>query len=110
MTKLKNLGDKRLKENMMITLDLARYVGELSLEIKRQIGILIDRAGYVQYVIVGDTKSIEIPQLDRTRLSGTRLRGLRLIHTHLKEEPLNEEDLADLVLLRSDYFGSFRFP
>lgn len=101
--RLKSLSEKRLKENSIISLDIARNMGELSNEINRQIGILIDRAGYVQYAIVGDTKSIEIPSLDRIRSTGTRLRGLRLVHTHLNEEILNEEDLADLVLLRLDY-------
>ena len=85
---------------------MARIMGELSLEMNRQVGILLDRSGYVQHVIVGDTSSIEIPYLDRSRSVNSRLRGLRLIHTHLKDEMLNEEDLADLVLLRLDYISA----
>ncbi|MCB1177036.1 MAG: GTPase HflX, partial [Leptospiraceae bacterium] len=84
-------------------MDLARQITEISIEISRQVGILLDRTGYVTYVIVGDQKSIEIPYLDRVRSTTNRLRGLRLIHTHLKEEPLSEEDLTDMVLLRLDY-------
>ena len=84
-------------------MDIARTLGEISREINRQIGILIDRTGHVTHVMVGDHSSIEIPYLDRVRSTGNRLRGLRLVHTHLKEEKLSEEDLADLVLLRLDY-------
>ncbi len=84
-------------------MDIARQISEISVEINRQIGVLIDRSGYITHVIVGDQKSIEIPYLDRLRTSTNRLRGLRLIHTHLNEEPLSEEDLTDLVLLRLDY-------
>ncbi|MDF3821419.1 GTPase HflX [Leptospira sp. 96542] len=100
--KLKSLSEKRLREDSIISMDLARNVGELSSEISRQIGILIDRSGYVTHLIVGNDQSIEIPHLDRYRVAHSRLRGLRLFHTHLKEEPLNQEDLMDLVLNRFD--------
>ena len=53
-------------------------------------------------VIVGDQKSVTVPDLSRYRSGIPRLRGLRLIHTHLKGEPLTQEDLADLALLRLD--------
>lgn len=87
----------------MVTHDVSRLVCEISTELSRQIGILIDRSGHITHVIVGDRHSIEIPYLDRLRSTGTRLRGLRLFHTHLKDEPLSEEDLTDLILLRLDY-------
>lgn len=83
-------------------MELARSVGEVSIEIGRQIGVLIDRPGYVTHLIVGNDHSIEIPHLDRYRVAHSRLRGLRLFHTHLKEEALNQEDLMDLVLNRFD--------
>jgi len=52
--------------------------------------------------MVGDQKSITIPDLSRYRTGIPRLRGLRLIHTHLQGEPLTQEDLTDLALLRLD--------
>jgi GTPase len=52
--------------------------------------------------MVGDQKSITIPDLSRYRTGILRLRGLRLIHTHLQGEPLTQEDLTDLTLLRLD--------
>ena len=63
-------------------MDIARIMGEISRDINRQIGILIDRTGHITHVMVGDHSSIEIPHLDRLRSTGNRLRGLRLIHTH----------------------------
>jgi len=53
-------------------------------------------------VVVGDQKTITIPDLSRYRTGILRLRGLRLIHTHLQGEPLTQEDLTDLALLRLD--------
>ncbi|MDX1958448.1 MAG: GTPase HflX, partial [Leptospiraceae bacterium] len=85
-------------------MDIAKILTEISTEIGRQVGILVERSGHISHVIVGDHKSIEIPHLDRTRSNvQNRLRGLRLVHTHLYDEALNEEDLTDLVLLRLDY-------
>ena len=103
LKKLKSLAERRVKDDLLISMEIARTLSEISLEIKRQIGLLIDRSGYCNYLIVGDNKSIEIPELDRTRSTKNRLRGMRLVHTHLFEEPLSEEDLTDLVLLRLDY-------
>ncbi|HSB05770.1 MAG TPA: GTPase HflX [Thermodesulfobacteriota bacterium] len=52
--------------------------------------------------MVGDQRSITIPDLSRYRTGTFRLRGLRLVHTHLQRELLTQEDLADLALLRLD--------
>ncbi|WP_236685555.1 GTPase HflX [Geobacter pickeringii] len=75
---------------------------ELSREIRRQIGVLIDRHGAVEYVIVGDEKGLFIPELTDYPLGRRLLRGLRFIHTHLKGESFSEDDLTDLALLRFD--------
>lgn len=64
--------------------------------------MLLQRAGHVDAVIVGDANKIMIPDLGRHRASGDRLRGLRLIHTHLKGEKLTRDDLVDLSRLRLD--------
>jgi len=74
----------------------------LSAEIGRQIAVLISRTGTVEYVIVGDEKSLLLPELKSFPLGKKRLRGLRLVHTHLKGEPINDDDLNDLLLLRLD--------
>jgi GTP-binding protein HflX len=74
----------------------------LSRETGRQVGILVDRRGAVTHVMVGDARSIELPDWGRMRAGPGRLRGLRCIHTHLAEEGLTRDDLNDLVLLRLD--------
>ncbi len=79
---------------------------ELSFETRRQIGALIDRKGYVEYVIVGDARRIELPDLKRTRVAADRFRGLRCVHTHLRGEELTQDDLTDLALLRLDLMVS----
>ncbi len=97
---------RRRVHNEVITPELARYLTELSSEIGRQIGVLIDRVGTITHVIIGDAKGIIIPPLEDYPLGRSPLRGLRLVHTHLKEEPLNQDDLTDLALLRFDLIAA----
>ncbi len=99
---LERLGRRRLKEDRLITNDLARPMTELSAEIRRQVGVLLDRAGNVEHIMIGGPSSIELPDWGRLRAGRGRLRGLRLIHTHLASEGLTRDDLTDLALLRLD--------
>ena len=74
----------------------------MSREIRRQVGVLVDRRGSVAHVMVGDAHSIELPDWGRLRAGAGRLRGLRCIHTHLAGEALTRDDMTDLALLRLD--------
>lgn len=105
-TRIERLGLKRIPADRVITQEISRRLTELSAEIGRQIGLLVDRKGEVRKIVVGDARSILIPKLDGWRVGSGRLRGLRLIHTHLKDEPLSQEDLTDLALLRLDLIAS----
>ncbi len=82
---------------------IANLLVKLSHEIKRQIGLLIDRSGKVIYVLLGDAHKIIIPVTSGYMAIPGKLKGLRLVHTHLKDEPLTQDDLTDLALLRLDY-------
>ncbi len=85
----------------MIGAEMARAVCALSRELNRQIGLLLQRSGKVEAVVVGDFKGIMIPSLSHIRSQG-RLKGLRLVHTHLAGEDISDEDLMDLLFLRLD--------
>lgn len=104
--KIELLYRRRVPPDKVLTNELARYLAEISHETNRQIGILLDRRGEVDYVVVGDHKGIVIPDLSRFRASSSRLKGLRLIHTHLNREPLSRDDLTDLALLRLDLLSA----
>ncbi len=77
-------------------------MSEISLETGRQIGVLINRKGQVEYVMVGNAKQIQMPDFGRSRVATERFRGLRCVHTHLQNEKLTQDDLTDLALLRLD--------
>ena len=100
---IESLYNFRTPPEYIIDPELARLLVELSHDIRRQIGLLLDRNGKVIYVIVGESHQIVIPvTMDYMAIPG-KLKGLRLIHTHLKGEPLTRDDLTDLALLRLDY-------
>lgn len=84
------------------THEQARELAALSRLVGRQIGILIDRRGRVEMLLVGEPTSIVIPALPRGRSGSGRLRGLRLLHTHLTPDILSQEDLMDMLFLRLD--------
>jgi GTPase len=93
---------RRVESDQVISPELARHLTELSRETHRQLGVLLDRKGDVQSVIVGDARRLELPDVGRARAGSHRLRGLRLVHTHLDGEPLTRDDHTDLALLRLD--------
>ncbi len=90
----------------VITAEIARSLSELSLETKRQIGLLINRNGNIEYIIAGDSQKVIIPAVQEARVGMGRLMGLRLVHTHLKGEILTRDDLTDLALLRLDLISA----
>ncbi len=104
--RLENFYRRRIQPQFLISPELASDLSSLSHEIRRQIGLLVNRQGKVAYVIVGDHKKIVIPSISEYRAAPGRLKGLRCIHTHLANEPLTDDDLTDLSLLRLDMMAA----
>jgi GTPase len=99
---LERLYRRRVPPDRVTSPELARALTERSAGIGRQVGVLINRRGQIEYVVVGDAGKISLPDLGRQRAGLGRLRGLRLVHTHLRGEPLTRDDLVDLAMLRLD--------
>lgn len=102
LSALTRLFNRRFPAEDVYTLEQAREIALLSRAVGRQIGLLVDRKGRVQTVIVGEAGGLLIPELPRTRGGAGRLRGLRLVHTHLTADGLSQEDLMDMLFLRLD--------
>jgi GTPase len=106
LRRIENLYRRRIPPEFLITSELANDISILSHEIHRQIGLLVNRAGKIAFVIVGDQQKIVIPDTSEYRAAPGRLKGLRCIHTHLQKEPLSKDDLTDLALLRLDMMAA----
>ena len=96
---------RKVKDDVLVTPELARHLADLSREINRQVGVLIDRGGHVDRVIVGEPSRLYLPDIGRARGGAGRFRGLRLVRTELRQQALTREDLADLSKLRLDAVG-----
>ncbi len=99
---MEHLYRRRIPPEKVVTLDVARECADLTFETRRQIGLLVNRQGQIESVIIGNGQELVIPNLSRTRSGLRLLRGVRLVHTHLKNQPLTQDDLTDLALLRLD--------
>jgi GTP-binding protein HflX len=107
LRRLEKMYQRRIPPAQIITLEFARQLTEISHEIGRQVGVLVDRKGHVTDVVVGDATKIVLPAQDRSRLGHSRFNGLRCLHTHIRgEKGLTHDDLTDLAMLRLDLMAA----
>jgi GTP-binding protein HflX len=99
---LERLYRRRVPFDRLTTPELTKSLCEVSQSTRRQVGVLVDRAGTVHWVVIGDASKLDLPDIGRLRGAAGRFRGLRLIHTHFGNEPLTRDDLVDLTRLRLD--------
>ena len=86
LRRLEKMYQRRIPPPQIVTPEFARQLTEISHEIGRQVGVLVDRKGHVTDVVVGDATKIVLPAQDRSRLSHSRFNGLRCLHTHIRGE------------------------
>jgi GTPase len=107
LRRLEKMYQRRIPPPQIVTPEFARQLTEISHEIGRQVGVLVDRKGHVTDVVVGDATKIVLPAQDRSRLGHSRFNGLRCLHTHIRgEKGLTHDDLTDLALLRLDLMAA----
>ena len=101
LKKLGNLNRRRFPPEELILPEQARDLAALSLELGRQVGVLVSRKGQVEQVLVGARDSLPRPDLRRLRRGRTRLAGYYLLRTCLGGG-LHRGDLEALAALRLD--------
>jgi GTP-binding protein HflX len=104
--RIETLYHHRIPPEAIISEPLAAEICAISHDIRRQVGLLINRSGKIDSVIIGDHQGIMLPDTSHYKAPPGRLKGLRCVHTHLKQEPLTPDDLTDLALLRLDLMGA----
>ncbi|QTA80353.1 GTPase [Desulfonema limicola] len=104
--RLESFYGRRIPNEYIISPDLGRDLVQISHEIRRQIGLLINRSGKIVCLVVGDAQEIVIPDTPDYRTIPGRLKGLRCVHTHLDNTGLSSDDLTDLALLRLDMMAA----
>jgi GTP-binding protein HflX len=99
---LERIFRRRVPPDQIATPELIRSLAEASRVSKRQVGALVHRSGVVDYVVVGTSTGLMLPDIGRLRAADGRFRALRLVHTHLFGEALTRDDLVDLTRLKLD--------
>ena len=105
---LERIWRRRVDPHVVVTPELAAYLCEVSHQVKRQVGVMLDRRGDILHVIIGDQDKIMLPDLGPRRAGQGRFRGIRLVHTHLRGEPLTRDDFMDLAKLHLDAIAAIR--
>ena len=102
---LERLYRRRVPVDQVLSLEAAKTLAQFTHEIRRPIGLVLNRRGAVQDVLVGAGTEPSPTTLAAYRASPRSLRGLRLIRSQVKEQPISQEDLTMLGLLRLDMIG-----
>ena len=105
MAAVERLYRRRVPHDKVLSLELAKAMCQLSLEIRRPLAVLLSRRGQVQEIIIGTDLTLSPTTLSKFRAGSRSLRGLRLIRTQLHDQPLSQESLTDLAYLRLDLLG-----
>jgi GTP-binding protein HflX len=103
---LENLYQFRTPPEDLVSKEQLEALVAISHDIRRQVGILVERSGKTLHVIAGEPHRIMIPDTPDFKTLPGRLKGLRCIHTHLNQEALTRDDLTDLALLRLDFMAA----
>ncbi|MDD3013906.1 MAG: GTPase HflX [Candidatus Gastranaerophilales bacterium] len=103
ISKLEKIYRKKVPTNQIINIELAEAISEISLEINKEIAIIINRRGQIINVTVGDAQMVQLPKFKNVREGRARLCGLRCIHTHPNGTyELSRADLTALLDIRLD--------
>jgi GTP-binding protein HflX len=100
--RLERLYRRRVPPRTIVTHELARELAAISRTLNRRVGALVDRAGRIERVTVGDARRVEVPRRPSAPAGRMRFCTLRFIATRLDDEPLGIDELAPLALHRLD--------
>lgn len=109
---VERLFQRRLGKDEIVSLDFARELFDTASQLRRRIGVLVSREGYVEHVALGTKDILYLPDLGRYRLGRGRLRRLRLLFSDLSEGEapalIPTDIFTDLEKLRLDMVVSLK--
>lgn len=109
---VERLFRRKLAPQELVSLEFAREICRIGRELRRKVGVIVDREGEILEVILGTRDLIYLPDLGRYRLGRGRLRRLRLLFSDLSDperEPVIPADIyGDLQKLRLDSVVSLK--
>lgn len=102
LAEMECLYDVTVDKSQLATAELCTLMAQYTNALNREISVFLDRNGKIDWVSIGDSNTVELPNLN-SRRSGKRLCGYRCIHTHPGgDSTLSGVDLGALRLNRYD--------
>lgn len=100
LNRLEAIYEMKFGKTEILTEELAVLISEVSLDLEREVSVAVDRKGTVVSVAIGDSSTVDIPEVD---MKDGRLSSIRVIHTHPNGNPkLSALDISALIKLRLD--------
>ncbi|WP_035289223.1 GTPase HflX [Clostridium sp. KNHs214] len=100
LERIENLYDISIDKYSIFSYELVDEMNDISRIIRKEISVAIDRKGKILSVIVGDSRSAQMPFIED---KGKRLSGIRIIHTHPSGNPkLSSLDISALLDMKLD--------
>jgi len=100
--RLERLYRRRVPPRSIVSNELARELVAISHALNRRIGLLLDRAGRVEAVAVGDARRVPVPRQPSAPAGRLRFCTLRFVATRFADDELDPDELAPLALHRLD--------
>ena len=100
--RLERLYRRRIPPQSILTHELAREMAAISHALNRRVGMLIDRAGRVEAVAVGEAHRLSVPRQPSAPSGRLRFCTLRFVATRLDDDEPSQADLASIALHRLD--------
>jgi len=100
--RIERLYRRRVPPRQVLTHELSREMAAITHAINRRVGVLLDRAGKVEAVTVGEAGRITVPRQPSAPSGRTRFCTLRFVSTRRGDESLSPAELAPLALHRLD--------
>jgi GTP-binding protein HflX len=98
---ISRLYRRRVPTGQIFTYELVEQMLAAAYLVKRPLAVLVDRSGHVTHVVVGEPRSVSLPEL-RKREAEARLSGWRAIIVHPGGGGLEKKDLVGLAMNRLD--------
>ncbi len=106
LTKLEEYLDNVYSPGEFLPQEISDMLLWATCETKREVAVYLDRKNRVLAISIGDSKSVELPELTRERRGDKRLSGVRLWHTHPAGSSLpSDVDINSLKTMRLDSMG-----
>ena len=102
LRQIDRLGERRVGVEDFTDPYFAIAIQDAALAAGRRVGVLADRRGVVQEILVGEATTLEVTPSARRRSGPGRLGGLRLIHAVLGGAGHTKDDLQALRMMSLD--------